>query len=139
MNGTNEPKLENKLEATPSLPSHETPKFEIDLRGYWDTKSRNDMFVAKLRQLPFYTPTLLYSGFTGSRARNAGEVYANTEDAIVKVDIVNPLDYAMKSLVDFKVPKVAVYDDTKMTPAEITFQYRIDDPSALLAVLHIKE
>jgi hypothetical protein len=132
------------MESTPDIKNNEQTlerndlkQFEVNIEGFWDSTSRNEMFVSKIKELPFYNPDLLYSGFVDGDALESGKIYCGTEKELESTGTDNPLEYAFTEPESFKLPKVAVYDPTKMTPTGITYQYSINDSGALIALIKV--
>lgn len=123
--------------------------YEVDLSKGWDTVSHKEIFLEYVRNLPFYKPGLLYSGFHAedigkSSSEIEGVVFCASEEDILNPNPLgeDPFKYAIK----YDEPAIAIYDPSKMKeePYEnyrnipMQYAYRPKDPSALLAVIRLK-
>jgi len=133
---------ENSLEMSKKPDSKENIRsriLEIDLKEAWDTESEVEIIIERLKKLGIYKENLLYCGFDGSRDFQTDSFYAgeekNLKEGITSGNNYNPIEYAFKQ----KIPAVAIVDSEK---TEITEEnllcHKAPDPSAVLAIIHLK-
>lgn len=132
---------------------HEAPVFEIDVSKGWDFESQVEIFIRKLKKLPFYRSGLLYSGFNAAHIGKSfsskslpGNVFCEPEENFQIFDgggvSHNPFEYAL----GYENPAIAVYDPAKLQKVEYknavrpreAGTYRVKEPSALLGIIKIK-
>jgi hypothetical protein len=126
------------------------PTYEIDISEGWDTESQIDTFIKWLKRLKFYRVGLLFSGFDGNKidqqfhsdsAKNI--VYCSNEQNLTgsyaegEGDAGEPQN-AFEFATAYDKPAIAIYDPDKLEKGAIDYEYRIKDPSALLAIVLLK-
>jgi hypothetical protein len=112
---------------------------DVDLKEAWDTESEFEIIVEALKKAGIYKRSLLYCGFDGSRKFQMDSFFAgeerNLKEGITSGNNYNPIEYAFKQ----KIPAIAIVDSEK---TEITEEdllcHKASDPSAVLAIIHLK-
>lgn len=127
----------NQVEKSIDFNFEKVPTFEIDLHGYWDTTSRNEIFLAELKKLPFYRNHFLYSGFDLKQPKLGNSVFCVNENEIENTSSEgqNCLDYALNS----EVPAIAVYDPSRMDGGDSMYNYKMLSSDALIALIKLQE
>ena len=125
------------------------PTYEIDISEGWDTESQVAAFIKGLRKLKIYKKGLLYSGFDGSKigqqfSSDEGEntVFCSHEENLTgsyaekseTADNQSAFEFAS----GYEQPAIAIYDPSKMEKGNRYHEYKIKDPSALLAIIILK-
>ena len=120
----------------------------VDVSEGWDTQSQVEIFLEKIKELPFYNPDLLYSGFDerdigkNSSATDDGVIYAELEKGFFVNDEDNPFGYALLN----EYPVIGIYDPKFLQTAEIGSKdgtvpipqgYKVKDPRAILAIIKL--
>lgn len=144
------------MEKSPLVP--QAPIIDINVSEGWDTQSQIEIFLKALRELPFYRPGLLYSGFNADHigVKSSGKlvkgaIFCAPEQNIEVLDdeTNNPFLFAAThnrsaiSVYDpLKLRKLSIGEEIGMSEYddiddENTEAYKIIDSSALIATIRI--
>ncbi|MBD3328814.1 hypothetical protein GF340_05975 [Candidatus Peregrinibacteria bacterium] len=126
------------------------PTYEIYISSGWDTESQGIAFIKELKKLKLYKKALLFSGFDGDAIDK--ESFYNIKDKVVYCSteanlkghyddegqtMADSPENAIKYACEYEKKAVAIYDPTKMKKFS-EYEYKIKDPSALIAIILIK-
>lgn len=124
-----------------------TPTYEIEISQGWDTEAQIDALITGLEKLKIYRRGLLYSGFDGSQIGQ--QFHSDEAEDVVFCSVEENLNgeysegtgdnqSAFKFAMAYEQPAIAIYDPSKMERIDPYHQFKIKDPSALLAVIILK-